>query len=313
MRFLKSTVTIAAVAALSSGTSGIPGGRAAAAGKAQDAQSGAWPSRTADGQPDIQGLWANDVTAAGTTSIEPGSYLRTIGMPRREVPTPGHAGNNPRPALNSEELAKGILQDPPDHILPYQPWAKARRDEVMRGSLHPTPEEINPLVRGWPNGVPRENYYRSHDGDIGGPFQILQPPGSVVFFYETHHEFRIVPLDGRPHVGRDIKLWEGDSRGRWEGHTLVVDVTNNNDSTRFDNVGDFHSDAMRVTERWTIIDRDTIDYKATIDDPKVYTRPWTLGVKLTRNRPGSELIESAAVEGDTAVREAEEIERARAK
>jgi hypothetical protein len=76
-------------------------------------------------------------------------------------------------------------------------------------------------------------------------------------------------------------------------------------------VGDFHSDAMRVTERWTIVDRNTIDYKATIDDPKVYTRPWTLGVKLTRNRPGSELIESAAVEGDTAVREAEDIQRAR--
>src|SRR5437667_25324 len=87
-------------------------------------------------------------------------------------------------------------------------------------------------ANGFPSGIPRENYYSSPDGSLGGPIQIFQPPGSVVFFYETHHEFRIIPLDGRPHPGQNIKLWQGDSRGHWEGNTLVVDVTNNNDSTR---------------------------------------------------------------------------------
>ena len=200
-----------------------------------------------------------------------------------------------------------------DHILPYQPWAKARRDAVMMDYLHPSPSEIDSQTRGWPNGVPRENYYTSHDGSIGGPIQILQPPGHVVFFYETHHEFRIVPLDGRPHPGPSIKLWEGDSRGHWEGNSLVVDVTNLNDSTRFDAIGDFHSDAEHVIERWTFVDPNTIDYKATIDDPKVFTRPWTIAVRHTRNPPDSEIMEYAGVEGDTAVATAAAIAAARQK
>jgi hypothetical protein len=171
----------------------------------------------------------------------------------------------------------------------------------MKNFIHPSAAGVDTNSRGWPEGVPRENYYSSQDGSLGGPIQILQPPGYVVFFYETHHEFRIVPLDGRPHVGRDIKLWEGDSRGRWEGTTLVVDVTSNKDSTRFSVVGDFHSDAMRVTERWTFVDRDTLDYKATIDDPKVFTKPWTLGIPLARTMPGTELLEYAGVEGEVSI------------
>ena len=170
---------------------------------------------------------------------------------------------------------------------------------------------MDPQTRGWPNGIPRENYYSSHDGSVGGPIQILQPAGYVVFLYETHHEFRVVPLDGRPHAGQDIKLWMGDSRGRWEGNTLVIDVTNQNDSTRFNVVGDFHSYEMRVTERWTLIDQDTIEHRATIDDPNVYTRPWTIGVTHTRGIPGNELLEYAGVEGDRDVQEAEEIQHSR--
>src|SRR5262249_41544321 len=143
-----------------------------------------------------------------------------------------------------------------------------------------------------------ENYYTSHDGSVGGPIHIMQPPGYVVFFHETHHEFRIVPLDGRPQPGQDIKMFLGSSRGHWEGNTLVVDVANNNDVTRFDVVCDFHSDQMRITERWTIVDRDTIQYRATIDDPKIYTKPWTLGVTHTRGKAGNEIMEYAGVEGD---------------
>jgi hypothetical protein len=119
-----------------------------------------------------------------------------------------------------------------------------------------------------------------------------------VFLYEIHHEFRVVPLDRRPCPNQVVKLWLGCSHGRWEGNVLVIEVTNNNDSTRFDVMGNFHSDEMKVTERWTIESKDMIDYKATIDDPKVYTRPWTLGVKMERAQPGTELFEYAGVEGD---------------
>ena len=135
-------------------------------------------------------------------------------------------------------------------------------------------------------------------GSIGGPIQILQPPGYVVFLYETHHEFRVVPLDGRPHPSTDIKLWMGSSRGRWERNTLVIDVTNQNDSTRFDVVGNFHSDEMRVTGALDVRRSDTLEYRATIDDPKVYTKPWTLGVTHKRTAAGTELLEYAGVEGE---------------
>ena len=118
---------------------------------------------------------------------------------------------------------------------------------------------------------------------------------------EFAHAYRIIPLDGRPHVGENLKLWQGDSRGRWEGNTLVVDVTNHNDKTWFDIVGDFHSDAMRVVERFTVVDADTIDYEATIEDPKVYTRPWKIVFTAARQKEqGFELMEHSCHEGERA-------------
>lgn len=261
-----------------------------------------WPTYLLDGQPDIQGLWASG-TGMFSLNMEPLAYLLSIGMPPMS--------RGPASRGNSEWLNRTLLLDPADHILPYQPWAKERRDAVMRDYLHPTPAQMDPQTRGWPNGIPRENYYSSHDGSVGGPIQILQPPGYIVFLYETHHEFRVVPLDGRPHSGQDIKLWMGDSRGRWEGNTLVIDVANQNDSTRFNVIGDFHSDEMRVTERWILVDHDTMEYQATIDDPSVYTAPWTIGVTHTRSLPENEIFEYAGVEGDRDVQEAEAILRSR--
>ena len=94
-------------------------------------------------------------------------------------------------------------------------------------------------------------------------------------------------------------MYEGDSRGHWEGDTLVVDVTNQNDKTWFDMAGNFHSDQIHVVERFTPVDADTITYRATITDPKVYTRPWTIEFPINRNkRAGYELMEFACVEGE---------------
>ena len=232
-----------------------------------EAAEASWPTYLPDGQPDVQGLWTGGLNGL---NIE---ELRNMMETTRTSPT--------------------IIVDPPDGILPYHQWARARRDEVLNNYNHPNHAQIDPQNRGWPDGIPRLNYYTP------GPIHILQPSVYVVFLYETQHEFRIVPLDGRPHPGPDIKLWLGDSRGHWEEDTLVVDVTNHNDSTRLSVVGDFHSDEMRVTERFTFVDSATLEYQAIIDDPKTYTRPWTLGVTLGRSTlEGDEILEYAGVEGE---------------
>ena len=114
---------------------------------------------------------------------------------------------------------------------------------------------------------------------------IVQAPGYVAFVNEMIHETRIIPLDGRPHVAADIKLWMGDSRGRFEGDTLVVETTNLTDRTGIglNGGGGRHSDALKVTERFTRIDKDTIAYSMTIDDPKTWTQPWTMQFPLERD------------------------------
>ena len=264
-------------------------------------ESEGWPSLTSDGQPDMQGVWAAG-SGGGTLVLEPFGYLMGNGMPPPQLGTSLLAVSGPPPVNIAEggppPLNQATIIDPEDQILPYQPWAKERRDEVLRTYGDPNPAQVDTQTRAWPAGVPRVNVYTSHDGSIGAPMQILQSPGYVIFLYEVAHEFRVVPLDDRPHPGEDIKLWMGDSRGRWEGNTLVIETTNNNDSTRLTIVGDFHSDELVVTEEWTFFDQNRIEYRATIDDPQVYTRPWTIGMTLTRGQPGTELLEYAGVEGD---------------
>ena len=258
----------------------------------EPAESTEWPPRTPDGQPDIQGVWGSADSGNFSLAIEPRAHLQSLGMPQSGGLIQSSSGHVQR----AEKLT--LVVDPPSGILPHQPWALERRNSVMVGYTNPEPWQIDPQTRGWPNGVPRSHIYSSLDGSVGGPWQILQGPGYVLFLYETQHEFRYVPIDGRPQPGEDIKLWMGSSRGRWEGHTLVIETTNRNDSTRFDVVGNFHSDEVRVTERFTYVDQGTLDYRATIDDPKVYMRPWTLGIRNVRTPPGTELLEYAGVEGD---------------
>ena len=260
-------------------------------------QSGEWPPRTADGQPDIQGVWGGAELGTWTVWLENTSYLYSIGMSPLNGKSRGDTPAQLPGAL--VKIRETAIIDPPDGILPYHPWALERRNSVMKDYLHPEPWQMDTQTPGWPTGIPRENAYSSPDGYYGGPIQILQSLDHVVFLYETHHEFRIVPLDGRPQPGKDIKLWEGSSRGRWEGNTLVIDVTNNNDSPRMSVIGDFRSDEMRATERWTFVDQDTLAYRATIDDPVVFTRPWTMSLTFKRTPPGTELLEYAGVEGST--------------
>ncbi len=122
------------------------------------------------------------------------------------------------------------------------------------------------------------------------PFQIFQTPKIVTMAFEWELDYRLIYTDGTPHP-TDIDSWMGDSRGHWEGDTLVVDVGNINDKTWFDMAGDFHSDALHVVERYHMTDHDTIEYQATIEDSKVFTKPWTINIALRRRIDRNRLFE----------------------
>jgi hypothetical protein len=244
---------------------------AAPAAKAAPAPAAArrpWPVRLKDGQPDVQGIWDPSAGPCGGTNFEP---LKG-------------AMNNPN------RTSPGCVVDPPDGLIPYLPWARARRDEVKENHLKPNPAQVDTRTRGWPDGLPRQNYYHS--------FQILQPPGAVVILYEVQHEFRYIPLDDRPQPA-GVALWMGSSRGHWEGNTLVVEVTNISDRTRMSIVGDFASKDLKLTEKWTFVDADNLEQTTTLTDPSVFSRPWTVARKIKREKdPSFEIMEYSGVEGD---------------
>ena len=153
--------------------------------------------------------------------------------------------------------------------IPYQPWALAKRNENFQNRL-----TADPLRRCFLPGVPRAMY-------LPLPFEITQTPKHVLIAYEFAHATRSIFLDGTPHLD-DLDFWMGDARGKWEGDTLVVDTVSLGDKTWFDLAGNFHSDALKVVERFTPIDATHINYEATIDDAKVFTRPWKMTMIIYR-------------------------------
>lgn len=249
--------------------------------------SGRWePPRRADGQPDISGDWR---------AVPGGTYDMTAVVSGGGIFEALLAERDGRPAAPRPSR----VTDPADGQIPYLPWAREKQQEVQRNADHPTqPHHIDPRARCAPGGVPREVFPTG--------FRFVQYPGYVVFLGQQKHVVRIIPLDGRPHLGDDIKLWMGSSRGRWEGNTLVVDVRNQNSKGRLDMVGNFASDQVHVEERWTIVDADTLHYKAVITDPTVYARPWTMESRIVRStRTGDEYAgeywEDACHEGERSV------------
>jgi hypothetical protein len=217
------------------------------------------PPRTPDGQPDFRGYWQR----ARVTSDNIEAHPEVVGDPG----------------------GTSLVIDPPDRKIPYQPWAAARRRENAAHYIAPQALCFQP-------GSPRQAY-------APGGYQILQTRGYLVFLLDFAHSFRTIHMDGRPHVARDIRLAMGDSRGRWEGNTLVVDSRNFTGKAWFDNEGNFASDGVHVVERWTLIGRDAIHYQATVEDPAVYTRPWTIAFGIRRNMdPEYEIYESACYEGN---------------
>ncbi len=268
------------------------------------------PKRLPDGQPDIQGIYLPSVTGnIGSpierfTKEERESYKQQMEKVRgQDVPAHGQEWTEGALRSKGSRLKMGtvLVVDPPDGRIPWQPWALAKRDYI-RDHPYERSEFLDSRIRCLPGGTPREML-----GGATNAFHVLQPPGHVVILNENNHIFRVIPIDGAPHPGPDVQLWMGDSRGHWEGTTLVVDVTNFTDKTWVTgeqggegmSTGSFHSAAMHVIERYIIVDGDHIDYESVIEDPNVFTRPWTMRFDVWKRAPADyQMLEYACHEGN---------------
>jgi hypothetical protein len=223
--------------------------------------------RTADGKPDLTGIWQGGSTRRGNWE-EANSGLG-VGGTGRDVTAP------PTPA------SAQVVRDP----APYQPWAAKKVLEFYnrRGIDDPTGLCLPP-------GLPRANIVGLF------PIQIVHTPQQVVILYEYMNVFRVIPINAK-HPDDLVPTYMGDSVARWEGDTLVVDVVGFNDKTWLTGTGTFHSDKLHVTERYTRIDKDQINYEVTIEDPDVLTNPWTIKSTMML-REGTRLQEYVCVENN---------------
>jgi hypothetical protein len=217
--------------------------------------------RTADGKPDLSGIWI----ATGALLLMEGEEAFAAARAADEA-----AG---RPPGNSGQP------------LPYKPEAEAQRQYFLsrRGV-------DDPMAQCLLTGVPRINFRPL-------PFEIMQLPNRVVMLYEIHHAFRIIPTDGRGPPEDAEPSYLGESVGRWEGDTLVVDVSSFNTKTWLTGVGTIHTEDLKVTERYTRDSYDTIRYEVTLDDPAVLTKPWTIR-ETFRLRPDERIREYECIESN---------------
>jgi hypothetical protein len=277
------------------------------------------PPRTPDGQPDLQGTWTN-------ATITP--FERPIGLAGKQVlteeeaaelekraaqnridrpPRDGDVGNYNQVWFDSgtkvvSTRQTSLVVDPPDGRVPVLTAAEAKRDYNLAhnaDSYKYMSVWDRCITRGVPGGMFPAGYNNA--------YQIVQSPGYVVIFYEMIHEAHIIPLDPRPHLPQDVRQWNGDSLGRWEENTLVVDTANYNGkgwittsaaSGRIKGIP--QSKALHVIERFTRVDPDTISYEVTIEDPNMYAKPWKVAFPLNRDE-NYRIYEYACHEGNQAV------------
>ncbi len=302
-RFLATIVVLAAMAVPAAGQ---------AAAEAKPASKIWTPSFTSDGQPDLQGVWldksatplerpkalegrpvltddevaelkhrAERIFKSGDSDFAAADsvFLAALANPEQyKSPT---ATSGSEVMIDREfDNRTSLIVDPPDgKIPPMTPAARARWSEAavaLAAGLRPPARasDLNSALRCITAGVPRLGG-RYGAGDFGY-YQIVQAPGYVVLLMEVIHEARIIPLDGRPHLPDSIRAWQGDSLGRWEGNTLVVDTTNFSPKSNF--MGS--AENLHLVERFTRVAPDEIDYEITLNDPTTWTRPWAAMIRL---------------------------------
>ena len=230
-------------------------------GQATDYQA----ERTASGHPNLNGIW------------------QALGSSHWDIE--GHAAR-PGPVVEMAALGAvpgglGIVEG---GEIPYRPEARATQQENLQYWL-----DRDPAVKCYMPGIPRANY-------MPYPFQLVQTDEHMLFAYEFASASRIVYMD-RPDMEAPVNSWMGHNRGRWEGDTLVIEVTDQIPDTWFDSSGNHHSDQIKVTERYTALSPNHLMYEATIEDPEVYTRPWTIRFPLYRRiDENMQLLEFKCVE-----------------
>src|SRR5262245_22400926 len=268
---------------------------------------------------DLQGTWTNAtitpferpadlegkefLTEKEAKELEARAAQNRVDRP----PQPGDTGSYNQFWFDSGTKAvksrrTSLVVEPRDGKVPLKPEAEAKRDSNAARNAD-SYEYMSVWDRCITRGVPAGMFPAGYNN----AYQITQIPGYVVILYEMIHNARIIPMDGRPHLPSGVKLWDGDSRGRWEGNTLVIDTTNYNDkgwiatsaaTGRIKGVP--QSEALHLVERFTRIDRDTINYEVTIEDPNMYTKSWKVATPLSRD-PGYQIFEYACQEGNHAV------------
>jgi hypothetical protein len=261
--------------------------------------------RLSDGAADIEGVWTTvyygmgcltnptngDVNCVPPPGPRPAQGTANAGGPPLPDPTGrtlGQRGDGNPPDIAHTEHARqeqavpgqrpaggrrqhnapSRIVDTPDYDIPYTAAALAHQKDLFAHYYQPARYgDIDPQQRCWPLGAVRQ--FTWHD------VQIEQFPGYILLIFEGAELYRIIYMDDRPHIHNNMKLWFGDSRGHWEGTTLVVDTTSNNAKGRLSRAGDFSSDQIHYVEHFKFTDSDHFRYEATFDDPSVYTRPWT--------------------------------------
>jgi hypothetical protein len=290
------------------------------------------PALTPDGQPDLQGVWldssatpverpkalegrqfltdaevaelkqrADRIFKTGDSDFAAGDNVFLAALANPTVFRNNATGGTEAMIDRVFDNRTSLIVDPPDgKIPPMTPAAQKRRSPealaLLAGTIPPARvQDLNSAIRCITPGVPRLGG-RYGAGDYGY-YQIVQSPGYVVLFMEIFHEARIIPLDGRAHLPDSVRTWTGDSIGRWEGNTLVVDTTNFSDESNF--MGS--AENLHLVERFTRVSRDEIDYEMSFHDPATWTKPWSA---MARLRPTQErLFEYACHEGNSVMME----------
>jgi hypothetical protein len=297
------------------------------AGVAMAAASLAAQPLTPDGQPDLQGIWLDNSATPleRPKELEGRKFLtdaEVADLKRRAdrlfkngfsdfaagdsfflaaLRDVGHY-NNPNSTSSSTEMVErdfdnrtSLIIDPPDGKIPPLTPDGTRRQAAAIAAVSfqrppAGPQDLSSAMRCITPGVPRIGGRWGAGND--GYYEIMQAPGYVIFFMEAFHDARIFPLDGRPHLPPEIRSWNGDSRGHWEGKTLVVDTTNFSPKSSFMGA----AENLHLVERFTRVATDVINYEVTIEDATTWTKPWTVLVRLRQTK--EKLYEYACHEGN---------------
>lgn len=288
-----------------------------AEGQARAVKTAAYvPSRTPDGQPDIQGVWNNATITqlerpaelagkAFFTPVEAAAYEKAWLEQNNRDRRAGDGASDVAGAYNQAWFDRGskvvptlrtsLIVDPADGKIPYsQEGLKRLAAAAEYSKAHPAdgPEDLALTDRCllWGTAGPP-----MLPGPYNDNYQIFQTPGYVVILVEMIHDVRIIPLDGRPHLPATIRQWMGDSRGYWEGNTLVVETTNFTSKSHFRGA----TENMRLIERFTRTDPNTLTYEFTVTDPATFTKPWSGSVPMAK--AAGPIYEYACHEGNYAV------------